>query len=256
MDFQNANPLNVKLNKLSGNLLPMTDHGWSFTFFWKLYGGFVTVIQLLKIIVLIGGCAHVSRSKLIQNGMIYLVISGEMIFMITQIHVRRDLVHQLIRRLNGILRTADENFKNIVTKTMQSVQIPLIFYATTGPISTIVWHSSPFLNSEEKSVYWNKDYVMPSFFPNEPHSRRTFILYNLFLTFASACTFLKKVAVDVYMIYLVLLMTAQYRYIRLKIAMMFRNEQKHTQRKSSLKVNRTHEREIIELCHYHNAIIK
>jgi len=256
MDFQNANPLNVKLNKLSGNLLPMTDHGWSFTLFWKLYGGFVTVIQLLKMIVLIGGCAHVSRSKLIQNGMIYLAISGEMIFMITQIHVRRDLVRQLIRRLNDILHTADEKLKNIVTRTLRPIQMPLIFYTTMGVISTIAWCSSPLLNFEEKSVYWNEDYMMPSFFPNEPHSRRTFILCNLFVTFTSMYGFLKKVAVDVYMIYLVLLMTAQYRYIKLKIAMMFRNEQKHAQGKNSSKVNRMHEREMTELCHYHHAIIE
>jgi len=235
MDFQNANLLNVKLNKLSGNLLPMTDHGWSFTLFWKLYGGFVTVTQLLKIIVLICGCAHVSRNKLIQNGMIFLATSGEMIF---------------------ILHIADENLKNIVTKTLRSVQLPLIFYTITGMISAIVWSSSPLINSEEKSVYWNEDYVMPSFFPNEPHSRRTFIVYNLFLTFTSMYGFLKKVAVDVYMIYLVLLMTAQYRYIRLNIAMMFRKEQEHAERKSSSKINRMHEREMMELCHHHSAIIE
>jgi len=256
MDFQNANPLNMKLNKLSGNFLPMTDRGSSFTLFWKLHGQIVTITQLMKMIVLICGCAHLSRNKLIQNSMLYLATSGEMIFMITQIHVRRDLVRQLIRRLNGILRTADDNLKNIVTKMLRSVQIPLIFYTIVGVISTIMWYSSPFLNSEEKSIYWNKDYVMPSFFPNEPHSRKTFILCNLFLTSTGTYAFLKKVAVDVYMIYLVLLMTAQYRYIKLKSAMMFRNEQEHAQGKSSSKVNRTHEREMIELCHYHHAIIE
>jgi len=257
MDFQNANPLNVKLNKLSGNLLPMTDHGWSFMFFWKLYGGFTTVTQLLRMIILICGCAHVSRSIFIQRGMICLSTTGEIIFMIMQIHVRRDLVRQLIRRLNSILHTADENLKNIVTRTLKSIQIPLVFYATIGMISMIMWHLS-FLNSEEKSIYWNEDYVMPSFFPNEPHSGRTFMLYNLLLTSIGAYTFLKKVAVNVYMIYLVLLMTAQYRYIRLKTTMMFREEigLKHIQGKNSSKVNWTQEREMIELCHYHNAVIE
>jgi len=258
MDFQNANPLNAKLNKLSGNLLPMTDHGWSFTLFWNLYGGFVTISQLLKIIVLICGCAHVSSSKLIRSGLISVATSGEMIFMITQIHFHRDLVRQLIRRLNGILYTADENLKNIVTMTLRSIQIPLIFYMTAGIMSTIVWYLLPFLNSEEKSVYWNDDYKMPSFFPNEPHSRRTFVLYSLFLMLINVYSFFKKVAVDVYMIYLVLLMTAQYRYIRLKTAMVFRErtEQEHIQGKSSSEVNQTLEREIIELCRYHNALIE
>jgi len=258
MNFQDANPLNVKLNKLSGNLFPMTDHGSSFTLFWKLYGMFVTVTQLLTIVVLICGCAHVSRSKLIHSGLICIATSGEIIFMITQIHLHRDLVCQFIRKLNGILHTADENLKNIVTMTLRSIQIPLIFYMTAGMMSTIVWYLSPFLNSEEKSVYWNEDYKIPSFFPNEPHSRRTFILCNLFLMSTSIYRFLKKIAVDVYMIYLVLLMTAQYRYIRLKTAMMFRErtEQEHIQGKNSSEVNRMLEREIIELCRYHNALIE
>jgi len=258
MDFQNAFLLNMKLNKLSGNLLPMTDHGSSFTPFWKLHAGFVMIIQLLTIIVLICGCAHVSRSKLTQNGMIVLSTSGEIIFMITQIHVRRDLVRQIIRRLNDILHIADENLKNIVMRTLRPIQVPLVFYATAGVMSTTMWYFSAFLDSEEKSVYWNEDYTMPSFFPNEPHSQRTFVLSNLFLTVGGVYIVLKKVGVDVYMIYLVLLMTAQYRYIRLKTVMMFRErtEQAHVIEKSSSEVNRTLERKIIELCRYQNAVIE
>jgi len=60
------------------------------------------------------------------------------------------------------------------------------------------------------------------------------------------------------MIHLVLLLTAQYRYIRVKTAMMFREEteQEHVQEKSSSEVNRTQERKMIELCRYHNAVIE
>jgi len=258
MNFQNAYPLNMKLNKLSGNLFPMTDHGSSFTLFWKLYGIFVTVTQLLMIVVLICGCAHVSRSKLIQNNMMTLSTYGEIIFMITHFHVRRNLVRQLIRRLNGILHTADENLRNIVTKTLRSSQMPLAFYAIAGVISMILWCFLPLLILEKRNVYWNVDFKIPSFFPNEPHSRRTFILCNLFLASTGVYRFLKKVAVDTYMIYLVLLMTAQYRYIKLKTAMMFRmgNEQEHVQEKNSSEINRTQERKMIELCHYHNAVIE
>jgi len=256
MDFQNTNPLNVKLNKLSGNLLPMTDHGSSFTLFWKLHGGFVTVTQLLITVILLCGCVHVSRSKFIQSGMTSLTSCGEIIFIITQIHVHRDLVRQLICRLNDILHTADENLKNIVTRTLRPIQVPLVFYATASVMSTIVWYLSPFLNSEEKSVYWNEDYIMPSFFPNEPHSQRTFVLSNLFLMVGGVYIVLKKVGVDVYMIHLVLLITAQYRYIRVKTAMIFRErpECRDAQKECSSEVNRKQEKEMRELCRYHNTI--
>jgi len=256
MDFQNVNSLNMKLNKFSGNLLPMTDRGSSFTIFWKLYGVLVTVFQLLTIIVMICGCVHVSRNKFIQDGMICLSTSGQITFMITQIHVRRNLVRQLIRKLNGILQTADENLKNIVTRTLRPTQIPLAFYAIISVISTIAWYLLPILNFEEKKVYWNEDYRMPTFFPNEPHSRRTFHLCNLFITFGGVYIILRKIAVDVYMIHLVLLMTTQYRYITVKIAMIFREKIEYTdvQRKYSSEVNRKQEIEMKKLCHYHNAV--
>ncbi|EFN63192.1 hypothetical protein EAG_00447, partial [Camponotus floridanus] len=41
---------------------------------------------------------------------------------------------------------------------------------------------------------------------------------------ASGCIFIKKVALDVYMINLILLTTAQYRYIAIKLAKIFRND--------------------------------
>jgi len=123
MNFQNVNSLNVNLNKLSGNLLPMTDRGSSFTLFWKLYGIFVTVIQLLMTIVLICGCIHVSRSRFVHDSMIVLSTTAEVMFMTMQIHVRRDLVYQLIRRFNSILQDVDENLRNIVRRTFKATQV-------------------------------------------------------------------------------------------------------------------------------------
>jgi len=255
-----VNPLNVKLNKLSGNLLPMTDRDSSFTFLWKLYGVFVTVIELLTIIVLVCGCANVSKRKFLHDGMICLSTTMEIIFMITQIHIRRDLVRQLIQKLNDILHAADENLRNILTRTLRPIQIPLAFYAIVGAISSMIWCFLPVLTLEKKNVYWNEDYKMPSFFPNEPHLQRTFILYNLFEMFTGAYLFLKKVAVDVYMIHLVLLMTAQYRYIRVKITMIFRDRTeegtKNVQERCSSGINWMQERNMIALCHYHNVVIQ
>jgi len=260
MDFQNVNPLNMKLNKLSGNLLPMTDRDSPFTLFWKLYGVFVTVIELLMMIVLICGCAHVSRRKLLHDGFICLSATVEMIFMITQIHIRRHLLRQLIRKLSSILYAADENLRNIVTRTLRPIQIPLAFYAIAGVISSMVWCFLPVLTLEKKNVYWNEDYKMPAFFPNEPHLLKTFILYNLFLTLTGGYLNLKKVAVDVYMIHLVLLMTAQYRYIRLKTTMIFRdrteNGNKVFEERCSSEVDWMQEKKMIELCHYHNVVIE
>jgi len=61
------------------------------------------------------------------------------------------------------------------------------------------------------------------------------------------------------MIHLMLLMTAQYRYIGVKIAIIFREEtgrNEDLQERGSSEVNWMQEREMIELRRYHNAMIE
>ncbi|EZA61770.1 ObirOr5-A3 [Ooceraea biroi] len=257
MDFQNVNPLNIRLNKLSGNLLPMTDRDSSFTLLWKLYGVFVTVTELLLTVVLIPGCIYVSRKKLMQDGLICLATTGEMAFMIVRIHKCRDLVRQLIRRLNGIMYVADKNMRNIVTKTLKPTQVPLMFYTAAGMMSTITWCCLPFVLIFEKSVFWNEDYKMPAFFPKQPFSLKIFILNNLFIMLGCIYMILKKIAADVYMIHLVLLMTAQYQYIAMRLTMIFHEQNEHgdTKKKRLSEINQKQEREMMALCRHHNAVI-
>jgi len=197
-----------------------------------------------------------SRKKLLYDGMIFLSPNMEIMFIIMQIHIRWNLVRQLIRRLNGILYSAGENLKNIVMRTLRPTEIPLAFYAIAGVMSTILWCFLPLLTLDKKSVYWKEEYKMPSFISNEPHSQKTFMC-NLFLTVGGIYIFLKNV--DVYMIHLMLLMTAQYRYIGVKIAIIFREEtgrNEDLQERGSSEVNLMQEREMIELRRYHNTMIE
>lgn len=261
MDFENVNPLNVRLNKLSGNLLPTTEHGSSFTLFWRLYGVFVTLVELLLAIVLISGCVYVSRQKLMQDGLICLATTGEMAFMVVRIHTRQDVTRQLIRKLNGILYTADGNMRDIVTRTLKPTEVPLTFYAAAGVASTVIWCLLPLLLMSERSVFWNEDYKMPAYFPEQPFSLKIFILGSLFITLGCIYMILKKIAVDVYMIHLVLLMTAQYRYIASTITMIFQEQQAErghglAREKRLPEVHRRQEKQMMTLCRHHNAVIQ
>ncbi|XP_071637856.1 uncharacterized protein [Temnothorax longispinosus] len=257
MDFQNVNPLNVRLNMVSGNLLPMINRETSFSFFWKIYSVFVWLSQIFIPIVMVPGCIYVPIEKVLTDGMICFVVFTEMSFMIVRIHARKDLVCPLIQKLNEILRTADETMKNVVTTTLKPVRTPLNFYWSAGVASIVAWSSLPFVLVFEKNLFRYEDYRIPAAFSKQPFSLKIFILGNLFLLISAIYTFLKKVGVDVYMVHLVLMITAQYRYIALKIAVIFQEEDEGDEslKKHSPGINRRKEEEIRALCRHHNDVV-
>lgn len=251
------NSLNVRLNLFSGNLLPMINSDSTFSFFWKIYSAFVWIFELIIGIVMIPGCIYVPIEKTLKDGMICVVVFIEMFFMIMRIHSRKDLVYKLIRKLNKILRTADETMKNVVTATLEPVKTPLNFYWSAGVVSIIAWSCTPLVLIFEKNMFYYEDYRIPAAFSRQPFSLRTFLLGSLFLLISAVYLFLKKVGVDVYMVHLVLMITAQYRYIALKLAMIFQEENKdnESRKKHSPGFNRRKEKEIRALCRHHNEVV-
>lgn len=258
MDFQNVNTLNVWLNLVSGNLLPMISYDSSFSLFWTLHSVFVWILQFINAIVMLPGCIYVPIEKTLKDGLICCVIFIEMLFLILRIRARKDLVYQLIRKLNEILHAADETMKDVVTATVEPVKTPLNFYWSAGVVSIIAWCSIPFVSLLEKDTFRYEDYRIPAAFSKQPFSSRVFILGNFFLLISAIYLFLKKVGVDVYMVHLVLMATAQYRYIALKIAMIIQeeNEGDESQRKYSAGLNQRKEEEIRALCRHHNDMIQ
>lgn len=256
MDFQNVNSLNVRLNLLSGNLLPINRDS-PFPFFWKIHSAFVWISQFTIVIVMILGCIYVSTEKVIKDGIICFVIFIEMIFMVMRIHTRKNLMYQLIQKLNKILHTADETMKNVVTMTLQPVKIPLNFYLIAGTISISAWNSVLWILIFEKNLFYYEDYRVPAIFSKQPFSLRVFLLGSLFVLINLVYMFLKKAGMDVYMVHLVLMITAQYRYIALKIAMIFQkeNEDDDSQKKHFPRLNRRIEKEIRALCRHHNDVM-
>ncbi|EZA61769.1 hypothetical protein X777_09390 [Ooceraea biroi] len=258
MDFRNVNSLNIRLNMLSGNLLPMTDRGSSFSLLWKLYGVLVWLIELILAICLTLGSIYVSTQKLLEDSLICFAVGGEVIFTLLRLYSCQDLVCQLIRQMNDILCTADESMKNIVRETLEPVKVPLMFYIVASLGAIIGWWGLPFIAILNKNVYCYEDYRVPVAFSKQPFSFGTFVLGDLFVLISTTYMFLKKVGADVYMIHLVLMMTAQYRYIAVKMAI-FHEEEEHsdisTQNKYSSKTNRKKKKEIIALCRHYNALI-
>lgn len=261
MDIQNVNSLNVRLNILSGNLLRMTANNSSFSTFWKVYSFLIWLIEIIQLCVLIPGCIHVPKEKALKDGLIGIVVTIEVVLLVVQIHVRKELMQQLIRKLNNILHMDDEIMRNVVINTIKPIEFPLKLFWTGGVISLIIWSSVPLMLIFQRDTFFYVDYRMPVVFSKEPFSTSIFVFGSFIVMTSSIYMFTKKVSVDSYMINLILLITAQYKYIALKLSMMFHgeisqiNHNSSNQKKLYFKTNYDAEKQMKSLCRHHNTII-
>lgn len=103
---------------------------------------------------------------------------------------------------------------------------------------------------------------MPVVYAKEPVSSNVYLLGSLVVTISSMYIFTKKVGVDTYMIHLILLVTAQYRYIALKLSAIFRDRDLLKSYSSSdggklyYDIDRRTEEQMKMLCRHHNALVQ
>lgn len=263
MDFQNVNPLNVRLNFISGNLLPLTSDGSQFPIKQKLYSAFTWLIEVIQTLVLIPGMILVSREKALNDGLLTLVVTVEVFFMFMRIYTRKKLLSQLIQRFNDILSVADDTMKNIVMTTLKPMEDPLRFYWLAGWPAVGVWFCIPFLFIFERNSFFYEDFKMPAVFSKQPFSMNTFLMGNVIILCGEMYIFVKKVGLDVYMIHLIMLLAAQYRYISVKLAAIFRDGNPRKKFNKSLygqkhlpETDQWEEREMRALCRHYTAVIQ
>ncbi|XP_025986849.1 uncharacterized protein LOC113003096 [Solenopsis invicta] len=260
MDFQNVNPLNIRLNLLSGNLLPLKPGDAQFPMIWRVYSSLVWLIDIIQTIVLIPGLFLASREKVIKDGTVLCVVTLEVFFIATRFHSRKQLVSRLIQKLNDILQFADETMKNVVITTLQPMDNPLKFYWLSGTLAVFLWACLPFVLIFKEESFFYDDYRTPAVFSYQPFSFNVFLLGSILLLMGNMYIFVKKVGLDVYMIHIVLLITAQYRYIATKLTAIFRDgnplsEFDGSRQKYCSEVDRWVEKEIRALCRHHNTVV-
>lgn len=260
MDFQRMNSLNVWLNLLSGNLLPMTVNS-SFSILWKIYSAFVWLLELVYMITAIFGCFYVSKEKALNDGLLSLIVTIEGIFMVARIHAQRGLVQQLIRKLNDVLRVEDETMKRVVMTNLKPMEIPFRLYLAGGSFSVFLFYCICFQLVFEKDTFFYEDYKTPAIYSKEPFSTIIFLLGSVISLISNMYVFFKKVSVDIYMTYLLALLTAQYQYIALKLVSIFRDGS-HPQynngstQENHLKIDFFVKKEIKTLCRHHNSVMR
>ncbi|GAB1859244.1 Odorant receptor [Camponotus japonicus] len=261
MDIQKVNPLNVRLNMISGNLLPMTAKNSSFPVLWRIYSFLVWSLEIVQTCIIIPGCMFVPREKALKDGLVAIVVTIEVVFLVVQIHARRELMQRLIQKLNNLLRIEDKMMESAVMATLKPMKIPLRFYWMAGMVSIIIWSGVPFTLIFRRDTFFYVDYRMPIAYTKEPFSTDIFVIGSFIIMISSMYIFTKKVSVDSYMINLILLITAQYKYIALKLAMIFDDDISQTNHDSSnekkhYSKNYDTEKQMKSLCQHHNAVIR
>ncbi|XP_071582702.1 uncharacterized protein [Temnothorax nylanderi] len=257
MDFKNANFLNSQVNVLSGNLLPITDNS-RFSVINRVYSITTWLIELTYTIALIFGIILSPLEKGLKDGLLSVVVIAEMSFMLMRLHSRKMLMVEMIQKMNVILRSADEIMKDIVKSAIKPIILPFVIYGITNVISVAIWHMQPIMLVFERSTFFYVDYNMPAAFSTEPFSSRVLIPSTIIMSIGGVYLFIKKFGVDVYMMHLVLMLTAQYRYTAAKLTMLFRNLQNshdESQKRHRSMINRWTENELRKLCHHQNTVL-
>ncbi|XP_025074581.1 odorant receptor 67a-like [Pogonomyrmex barbatus] len=260
MNVQNVNPLNVRLNMISGNLLPMTADNSSFSIFWKIYSILIWLLEVIQTCVLIPGCIFVPKEKALKDGIIGIVITIEVVSVFIRIHTRRELVQQVIQKLNDILRMEDDMMRSVVMATIKPIEIPLKFYWMAGVMSIVLWSGTPLILILQRRSFFYVDYRMPVVYSKEPFSTGIFVLGSIIVLTSSAYIFTKKVSMDSYIINLMLLITAQYKYIALKLSTIFQDglhQSNNNKLNKDGHFNKDYyaERNIKAICRHHNTVI-
>ncbi|XP_012529627.1 uncharacterized protein LOC105832870 isoform X2 [Monomorium pharaonis] len=258
MDFENANLLNSRANIFSGNLLPISTDNSRFSVIWRTHSVVVWLIELTHVIALILGIILSPKEKGLKDGTVAVVVHLETFFMLASLYSRKKLMKEMVQKMNSILQSADEIMMDIVKSAIRPIIMPFIIYGVTSMISVAIWTIQPILLVFEKSTFFYVDYNLPAAFSTEPFSSRILIPTTIIMTIGSLYQFLRKFSVDIYMMHLVLMLTAQYRYMAAKLSILFRDLQNcHDEFRNGFhsEKDRWTEIELRKLCQHQNIVL-
>jgi len=250
MNFWNVNPMNTKMNMISANLLPLTT-GTGFSMIWWIYQAVTVLLEIIYTVGLIAGCIFVPAEKALQDATLCIVVMLETIIMRACLFTRRSLIVQVIGKINDILHAADEIMRDLVISATGTLKMPFAVYGVISVISIVVWTAQPIVLVLERNSFFYVDFNLPTAFSVQPFSSSVFALSIVVMTFGNVFMFLRKFSMDIYVMHLVLLLTAQYRYMATMLRMLFRD-----QREVSREMDRQLETKLKELCRHQNSIMQ
>ncbi|XP_053989534.1 uncharacterized protein LOC128882018 isoform X2 [Hylaeus volcanicus] len=224
MDFKNLNSFNVLVNTLSTNLLPLTKEKTSLSTLLKVYWILVWTMELVYLTVCILGLLYVPKERALQDSTVNILVSSEVIVMIVYLSNRKGMICALIEKLNNILDTDDKSLKSTIIQTLKPLEKPLKIYAIASVGTVAVWAVLPLIKIFKQSEFHYVDYRIPAALSKEPFSISVFIGGVVLECLGSLYSIARKVSLDLYTMHLILLMTAQYKYLRIEFEKVLRKE--------------------------------
>ncbi|XP_029035125.2 uncharacterized protein LOC114872255 isoform X4 [Osmia bicornis bicornis] len=228
MNFLTLSRLNAFMNIISGNMLPVTSKKTNLPINLKIYWVIVWMIQLSYLTACILGIHYVPTENSLKDSTVAMAVTVEAITLSVYMNSRKNLLRQLIEQLNETLKEGDEMLRTITMETVNPLQKVLKMY-TIGSIGSVnIWILLQFVKMTRKEFYY-VDYRVPAVFSAEPFSINVFLAGGMLVCMGSTYAIAKKVSLDLYMIHLVRLMTAQYKYLRIRFAMILRHNLKNVE---------------------------
>ncbi|XP_047356285.1 putative odorant receptor 92a isoform X1 [Vespa velutina] len=254
INFQNTNRLNVLANLFSGNVLPITSDGSELSLLSELYAISTWIIVLIYTSGCIIGIFRVPKEYALRESTVNLIIIVEIFFNLFHMYRQRNLLKRLIGNYNFLFSIDNDLLKTIVVTYVGPVEKMLKFYTITEVSTVVLWVSTAFITFFQKEEFVHEDYVLPISFSEESISRNVYIINVIIEIFGSFYVILKKVSTDIYTLHLILLLTSQYKYMRIKFGMVFRR--KENSLKSKYLSDRVIEKELDSLFHHHSVVVR
>ncbi|KAL2728929.1 odorant receptor 67c-like isoform X2 [Vespula squamosa] len=239
INFQNTNRLNVLTNFLSGNVLPVTSDGSELSLFSKLYAISTWIIVLIYASGCVIAIFRVSKEYALRECTVNLIIVVEVFLNIFHMY------HQ--RNRNDLLKTTVVSYIGPVEKMLK-------FYTITELCTVVFWVSTSLMTIFQKEQFVHEDYALPISFSEEPISRNVYIVSVVIEIFGSGYLIFKKVSADIYTLHLILLLTSQYKYMKMKFGMIFQREDNSSE--SRYQSDRIIEKELHSLLRHHSIVVR
>ncbi|XP_034939848.1 putative odorant receptor 92a [Chelonus insularis] len=246
MNFLNVNKFNALTNDLSGNCFPVQSDDKQISNLKRAYiiGTFCYI--LLYYVSSIKGLISFPTLKSIQDGSINLLVLSEVIILTVYMNYHRDKYRSLIANINTVLSYQSKTLRDITFDFVNPVMRIFTYYTIVAVGSIVIWVCIPMLRAFNKTIFTIEDLQVPiDIFLNKNCGISVYVIVTALEAIACAYAILKKIAIDIYVLYFITLLTAKYVYVQYQLSVIF----------SDLMNEKSIEVELEQLLHQYSIIV-
>ncbi|XP_043267716.1 odorant receptor 4-like [Venturia canescens] len=224
--FRSSNDLNIAVNLLSGNLFPLGDGRSKLCLLSILW---IISMWIVKITYFFTGLlgslyfAELTTEEMFKKSGAMGVLSAEVIIPTAYLNLRRNELRNLIDQYNLLLIDSDD-LRRCVHNTLEPYKRGLKFYMIASFLAASAGSAAPILLILNTDKFTYADFTVPAYVPGEPFGKMVFAAGAIFQVFGSCSINFGKISVDLYVIHLIAVLAAQYKFVGEEISRALRDE--------------------------------